>query len=458
MLTSASRAVVVGLLLTPALAGCDRASREPVPLRAVVLHDVQGLWGGEALWARDDRTAVVQVVRPPKGDQAGLWERRYAVTLTDAQWAEVERLVGAHRFLSLHIKERTALPDTPHPLIWVQSKAGVTNKVMKWADDRHPDFDPVYEYLLGLCRGVGVRKVLAHRQRKADVVARDPVLSHLKAWFGRLTLTPGWPRDNLNLTVIDNGDGWFGPPDDYGRLHTPVTSLHRPLRSYLRIDGQPLVGVDVSCSQPLLAGLFFSNPRKISGKVREGEGEEKVSSLCTDFACRQSVARLRGVREFLADCSAGRMYERLMSHSEVVGEGLARDAVKRQCLMALYWVPGVAYAALPTARALAGVYPGLWACVRRFDDGQALSHVMQRLESDIVIRTACGQLARDHPDVPVITIHDCICTTAPHVDVVERVMRQAFPVPVTLKRQSWDARAGLVEERLDGEVCKAVAC
>jgi hypothetical protein len=82
---------------------------------------------------------------------------------------------------------------------------------------------------------------------------------------------------------------------------------------------------------------------------------------------------------------------------------------------------------------------------------------LKHLERVAGIRTACRRMSREYPDVPILTLHDCLCTTAPHVDLVERVMREAFPVPVTLKRQSWDSRAGQVEERLDGESCKEVA-
>lgn len=39
-------------------------------------------------------------------------------------------------------------------MIAVVTKDGVTVKVERWANDTHPDFDPIYEYLLALYRGV----------------------------------------------------------------------------------------------------------------------------------------------------------------------------------------------------------------------------------------------------------------------------------------------------------------
>ncbi|CEF49235.1 unnamed protein product [uncultured bacterium] len=127
-----------------------------MPLKSFVLHDVQGLFGGHAIWAAEDRAVFVQVVGPPPpAGQSGLWEKRYKATLTAEQWAEVERLVGAHHLLTAKMPERPGLPDEAHPIIVVVTRAGATANVRKWANDKHADFDPVYAYLLGLCRADG---------------------------------------------------------------------------------------------------------------------------------------------------------------------------------------------------------------------------------------------------------------------------------------------------------------
>jgi hypothetical protein len=104
------------------------------------------------LWAGEDGAAVVQVVRVPPPGQPGLWEKRYHLTLTGEQRAEIERLVGAHHFLTLKVPERYGEPDEARPTIAVVTREGATAKAAKWDGDKHPDFDPLYEYLLGLCR------------------------------------------------------------------------------------------------------------------------------------------------------------------------------------------------------------------------------------------------------------------------------------------------------------------
>ena len=154
MRVAGTAAIVLAAMLV-ASCDCERQVMPPVPLKSFALQDVQGLFGGHAIWAAEDRTAIVQVVGPPPAGQSGLWEKRYKNTLTAEQWSEVERLVGAHRMATVKMPERPGVPDEAHPIIVAVLKAGGMAKVRKWANDKHPDFDPVYAYLLGLCRARG---------------------------------------------------------------------------------------------------------------------------------------------------------------------------------------------------------------------------------------------------------------------------------------------------------------
>jgi hypothetical protein len=121
-----------------------------VPLRAFGFECVQALWGGCALWARDDRSVIIQIVEPV------LWEKRYRGHISDAQWAEVERLIGAHHFLGFRSPDRNGLPDEARAVIFLVTRAGEAASAARWAGDAHPDFCPVYTYLRGLCRPEGV--------------------------------------------------------------------------------------------------------------------------------------------------------------------------------------------------------------------------------------------------------------------------------------------------------------
>ncbi len=65
----------------------------------------------------------------------------------DGWWAEAERLVGQHNFLSLKLKLRWGVPDESLASITVVSRAGAKASVMNWKRDPVPDFDALYDHL-----------------------------------------------------------------------------------------------------------------------------------------------------------------------------------------------------------------------------------------------------------------------------------------------------------------------
>jgi hypothetical protein len=67
----------------------------PIPLKSFARTDVQGLFGGQSIWAAPDRTAYIQTVGHSPG-KSGLGETRYKIKLSTQQWREIEQLVGAH--------------------------------------------------------------------------------------------------------------------------------------------------------------------------------------------------------------------------------------------------------------------------------------------------------------------------------------------------------------------------
>ena len=68
------------------------------------------------------------------------------------------------------------------------------------------------------------------------------------------------------------------------------------------------------------------------------------------------------------------------------------------------------------------------------DDYRHLPRLMQRVEADYIIHRVCGSLMRDYPNVPVLTVHDCIVTTAENVPLVKALMlSQAHGVTPNIK-------------------------
>ncbi|HVS38202.1 MAG TPA: hypothetical protein VMS17_21765 [Gemmataceae bacterium] len=124
-----------------------------MPLRSVVLLDIQGLFGGQDIWIAEDGAAFAQVVEPVRGKGAwGFHVRRYRLHVPLNQITDLERLVATHDFLRLKNPTRPGVPDEASPMISLVTKAGDAFCVGKWANDKNSDFDPVYDLLLNLLK------------------------------------------------------------------------------------------------------------------------------------------------------------------------------------------------------------------------------------------------------------------------------------------------------------------
>jgi hypothetical protein len=129
---------------------------DPVPLRAFRYDNVGPMGGGTILWARADGYALVASIR-----YQGMTEKHYKLQLQPEQIAEVERLVGAHRFLHLN-------PDPgPRPEgfdfwttgVTVVPQSGTRVEVRRWMGfGNKPRFNAVADYLDHLCCGIERQK------------------------------------------------------------------------------------------------------------------------------------------------------------------------------------------------------------------------------------------------------------------------------------------------------------
>ena len=53
-----------------------------------------------------------------------------------------------------------------------------------------------------------------------------------------------------------------------------------------------------------------------------------------------------------------------------------------------------------------------------------LSHILQRIESTIMIQHVAKRIAKESPDLPIFTIHDSIATTVGNEDYVSTVIQE----------------------------------
>lgn len=122
------------------------------PKCKIVLHDVQGLFGGRDICIDGLRECIISLV------SHGLQEKRFRMKLFPEETYVLRRLCIEGDLATLKIKERPGLPDEARPEITLTNAAGETCSVAKWAGDKVPEFDNLYEALLALERKTGNKK------------------------------------------------------------------------------------------------------------------------------------------------------------------------------------------------------------------------------------------------------------------------------------------------------------
>lgn len=227
--------------------------------------------------------------------------------------------------------------------------------------------------------------------------------------------------------MLADGEHYF-TRCDFGRVHTPVTSLPKALRPCLSVGGKPLVGLDLKNSQPLFLALLAV--RWYQGKARERD-RVRAALIDAEFGPgvdphagrppRVDARDLEGVPEdvvrLLRVCEAGGFYESF--------EVKDRDAAKKAMMLVMFaknCVRSIEKNKFETT------YPCVAAMLRELKRKryERAAWLLQRDESRFFIQRVCGRIMAERPAAPVFTIHDSVYTTAEYVGYVEQVVRAKF--------------------------------
>lgn len=263
----------------------------------------------------------------------------------------------------------------------------------------------------------------------------------------------------LSIEMIRNGTLYL-KHDQYGRVHTNLTSLSRQFRPFLSVQGKPLRTVDIRNSQPFFLNLVLDNYTMNNNEINSFHKQETQPPIphpfqyggCPVTPSQNVLRQLRQLEEQEAR-KEGRLPQPhnpsntmvgqendLLKYRELTCRGLFYDH-----LMTKMGIPqdqrnewkreffgGVFFCSNHTQSKYKELFreefPIVYEIVAdlKRKDHAHLAHYLQRAESSVMIHRICRRLMEDSPDAPVLTIHDSISTTPDHVDTVLGVMREEF--------------------------------
>jgi hypothetical protein len=181
-----------------------------------------------------------------------------------------------------------------------------------------------------------------------------------------------------------------------GRVFTNITNLPKRMRRYLRLDGEPLVNVDVRCAQPCLLSSFFL----------EEDSEERA--------------------KFSLYMREKDVYSDIMSEVRAESGGdYSREDSKRALFG--YMFGEVKHQDTRFGRAFARMFPvldKLITSVKNSSGYKECAYLMQRREVEAVLYGALLELSEK--GIKTLSIHDSLMCKAADSAAVSEALRRHF--------------------------------
>lgn len=225
--------------------------------------------------------------------------------------------------------------------------------------------------------------------------------------------TDAFNRVLASATRIFNNDIRYKRDSTSGRFHSNVTNCPKGFRPYLRVNGEPLVNIDVKNCQPYLSTIILTDPGKASAFTENAAFAMLLQTL--------KVSHKEDVKNYIKLVINGQLYEYLMQEYDREGLHLDRAETKRQVLRILF-----ARNRSPkdeTNRKARQIFKSrfpmvhkIFSKVRGHDKGDRFSNysrfaiLLQRIESHLILDVVLKRIYRELPGVVAITIHDSIMT------------------------------------------------
>lgn len=273
-------------------------------------------------------------------------------------------------------------------------------------------------------------------------------------WLRQLTIDEGYSEfletsytegtDQYNFilssaTRIINGDIFYSVDTTSGRFHSNVTNMAQGLRPYLRVNGEPLLNLDVKNSQPYLSTILLTDPVKVSWMTENPAFAMLLQNL--------KVSRNEDVIKYLSLAVSGQLYEYLMKEYAKAGIYVlnektydeVRDATKKQVLRILF-----ARNRMPKDdinRRCRQIFKDRFPTVHKifsrvrgssrgtkFQNFKRFAILLQRIEAYLMLDVILKRIYKEMPGVIAITIHDSIMTgiLTNNVEAVRKIMIEEF--------------------------------
>jgi hypothetical protein len=232
-------------------------------------------------------------------------------------------------------------------------------------------------------------KTTSPKKQNDDNPKPLPVHTWLKKQAQRIEVADDETSDQLK--IIKDGLWKFNSKDAFGwRFHSNLTRLKTEGRKTLRINGKPLVEIDIKNSQPLFLAKLL--------KERGVEGCDKFIDICQ---------------------------QDLYAYLAVIA-GVTRSEAKTAVIETVFFARIGAKHRIKTL--FKAEFPKVWQFIEgiKKKDHKKLARLLQRTEAQFIIYTVCERIRNEAPETFIATIHDSILHLPKDSEYVRAVLDSEF--------------------------------
>ena len=253
-----------------------------------------------------------------------------------------------------------------------------------------------------------------------------------------------------------------------GRVHSLLTQLKSELRQFIKYDGKTLVAVDITNSQPFLAMALLNQntySKNMKERLRIYNNRQDINSSIMLTLSNQEFENNKDLQEFKHFVSSGKFYE--MFGDLLVKNGLEQETdpkklrkITKKIMFASMFghnnekckvkikkdnkkTGQVKYIPNTGMILFKETFPTVFEIFRTIKMGKhnTLACMLQNLEAELVLHSACKIISEENPNVPLFTLHDSIVTTEENAKYVQRVLSDvllnAIGIAPTINYEEW---------------------
>jgi hypothetical protein len=232
------------------------------------------------------------------------------------------------------------------------------------------------------------------------------------------------------INKFANQEFYYSIDDNVGRFHSNLTNIKRELRNFITYDGQKLVNIDIKNSQPLFSTLllhksFYQNQTLLLNFYTfptflqlllplSFNSSTNHSTNTTIIMLVESLKKLtdKGFGEYENYVNSGEFYKKL---ADAIYPSIPFDKQSMKTMIFTILFSNNRFIGQPGAepkKDFRDAFPNVYELFKliKVKNHRALAHLLQRIESKIMIEAVASRIAKERPNLPFFTIHDSVLT------------------------------------------------